>query len=83
MGSFSFDCEECGKATTAGADDMRRGELCYRCHLGGLSFGFRGAKGGRESFHSETIKEVQDATVKGAAEQGREVRPKSKVYYGL
>lgn len=83
MGSFSFECEECGKPTTANADDMRRGELCYRCHIGGLSFAIRGPQGGRESFHNQTIKEVQDETVSGAAAQGREVRPKTKVYYGL
>ena len=83
MGSFSFECEECGRHTTVGADEARRGEVCFKCHIQGVSFGFRGAKGGRESFHSDTIREVQDETVKSAAAQGREVRPKNKVYYGL
>ena len=82
MGSFSFECEECGRPTTVEADDARRGEICFKCHIGGLSFAFRGPQGGKESFHSDTIKEVQDETVRSAAAQGRTVRPKTKVYYG-
>ena len=82
MTSFEYECEECGRIESVQAGEVRnRGLVCFKCHVRGLSFSFRGAQGGRESFHDETIREVQDSIVKGAAEQGREVRPKTKVNY--
>lgn len=55
-----------------------RDELCYKHYVKGIRFSFRGARGGRESFHDETIGEAQRKIVASAAEQGREVRPKTK-----
>lgn len=80
MGTFHFNCVECGKPDSADADSARAAEeLCFKHHIKGIGFAFRGATGGRESFHSQTIAEVQRETIEGARAQGREVRPKNKV----
>jgi hypothetical protein len=82
MGTFEYECEECGRVETVQPGDVRsRGLVCFKCHLGGLSFSFRGPQGGKDSFHNDTIKSVQDGIVSSAAAQGREVRPKTKVNY--
>ena len=82
MTTFEYECEECGRVESVQADDVRsRGLVCFKCHISGLSFSFRGAQGGKESFHNETIREVQDDIVSSAAAQGREVRPKTSVNY--
>lgn len=82
MATFEYECEECGRLESVQADEVRsRGLVCFKCHLGGLSFSFRGAQGGKDSFHNDTIKEVQNGIVSAAASQGREVRPKTKVNY--
>ena len=82
MGSFSFECEECGKPFRVDPSEASRGEICFKCHIQGIGWSVKGARGTSQSFHDETIKEVQDETVQGAAAQGREVRPKTNVYYG-
>jgi hypothetical protein len=46
------ECDQCGRWTP------RQG-TCFACHLQGLSFHYRGAYKTRESFHNETIPEVQ------------------------
>lgn len=80
MMSLVYDCSECGRPDSADVDLPRaRDELCYRCYVKGIRFAFRGAQGGRESFHEDTIAETQRKIVQGAAEQGRTVRPKNKV----
>jgi hypothetical protein len=80
VGSFHFNCCQCGRADSADPNTPRgRDELCFRCHIGGISFAFRGPTGGRESFHSETLASVTNETVAAARAQGREVRPKTKI----
>lgn len=78
--SFVYECIQCGREDHAEPDLPRaKDELCYRCYVQGIRFTFRGARGGRDSFHSDTISEVQKEIVDGAAAQGRTVRPKNKV----
>lgn len=48
-------CTGCGRLI----EEAHWTGTCYRCHLRGLSFTFRGAYANRESFHDETIAEVQ------------------------
>lgn len=80
MKPLHFDCSECGRPDSADPTTPRgREELCFRCHVKGISFKFVGPTGGRESFHSQTISEVANETVAAARAQGREVRPKTKV----
>lgn len=80
MGTFTYDCIECGKTDSAEIDSKRgQAEVCYGCYVKGISFSFRGVRGGRESFHEDTTRSVVKETVDAAAAQGRTVRPKSKV----
>lgn len=80
MSTFTFECVECGKTASAEPGSPQAAEeLCYGHYVKGISFSFRGATGGRESFHNETIADVQRETLSAAAESGREVRPKSKI----
>jgi hypothetical protein len=75
-----FECSECARYDSADPNTPRgREQLCFRCHIQGVSFKFVGPTGGRESFHNETISQVTDDAVRSAREQGREIRPKNKV----
>jgi hypothetical protein len=38
---------------------MHRSGFCWRCHLQGISWAFRGAHRNQASFHDETIGEVR------------------------
>lgn len=80
MSTFQFDCAECGEPSEADVNSPRgRDELCYKHYVKGIRFAFRGVQGGRESFHDDTMRSVQNEIVSSAAAQGREVRPKTKV----
>lgn len=80
MSTFEFDCAECGEPSEADVNSPRgRDELCYKHYVKGIRFSFRGPQGGKESFHNDTIRSVQEDIVSSAAAQGREVRPKTTV----
>lgn len=70
-------CVDCGNEITKDLSSaVRRGGTCFRCHVAGIKWGFRGAGGGRDSFHNETIRELQDEVKRGAAEDGVKIEPK-------
>jgi hypothetical protein len=80
MTELQFDCAECGDPASAAVNSPQaRAELCYRHYVRGIRFTFRGPAGGRQSFKDDTIAGLQREIIQGAAEQGREVRPKNKV----
>lgn len=64
-------CTECG---TSFAFDVlpRRGKVCFKCHLGGVSLGFAY---GKEQFHGPTIRERQAKQVADAKINGIDIQP--------
>jgi|JI9StandDraft_1071089.scaffolds.fasta_scaffold00275_20 hypothetical protein len=64
-------CETCGATFTFDVIP-RRGKICFKCHLGGISIGF---SHGKETFHGPTFGERQREIVDRAKETGREVEP--------
>lgn len=61
-------CADCGDRPA------REGHpICFKCHLGGIRFGFRG---GIEQFHNSTNHERETAAAKGIAQarsEGRDI----------
>lgn len=52
-----MQCTSCSKELKT-ENDLNR-EICFRCHVKGVSFGFRGAEIGQSSWNNTTIREVQ------------------------
>jgi anaerobic ribonucleoside-triphosphate reductase len=50
-------CNLCG-AELKTEEDQKRG-ICFRCHVKGVSFGFRSTGYGRSNWNESTIKETQ------------------------
>jgi hypothetical protein len=40
-------------------DNDIKGQLCFKCHVKGVAFGFKGAFIGKDQWNSTTIREVQ------------------------
>lgn len=72
---MELSCEECGSAFHV--DEMpNRGAVCFKCHIGGLTFRFIGGGGyGKRAFHDNTIGEVQREIVESAKAEGITARP--------
>lgn len=66
---------ECGASFEA--DEMpRRGPVCFKCHVRGVSFGFRGGGTyGRKAFSATTNKEVRDEIVREGRANGYDPQP--------
>lgn len=64
MDSDTKTCS-CGREFTPA---QSTGDVCFRCKLDGINFGFRGVSGpGRQKFHDETIRsyiERSDANIR-------------------
>jgi len=66
-----FVCKPCGKSFEA-AELPRRGNICFKCHIGTVNLGFTY---GKEDFHGPTIKERQDKQVADAKINGYNAEP--------
>jgi len=38
--------------------DIKR-QLCFKCHIGSITFGFKGAQEGKSNWNGPTIREIQ------------------------
>lgn len=65
----SLNCEECGRLFTFDVIP-KRGAVCFRCHVKGVSFGFQQ---GQEMFHDKTIKEQEREIIDSAKREGRDI----------
>lgn len=65
----SLNCEECGRLFTFDVIP-RRGAVCFRCHVKGVSFGFQQ---GQQMFHDKTIKEQEREIIDSAKREGRDI----------
>lgn len=52
-----MNCQLCG-ADLISAEDISRG-ICFKCHVKGISFGFRSTGYGRSNWNESTIRETQ------------------------
>ena len=50
-------CSNCSREIFA-ENDVKRG-ICFRCHVKGIKFGFRGVEYGQSSWNNSTIRETQ------------------------
>ena len=72
----TFRCD-CGREDTAPAGSPRSlTRTCFKCHVRGVGFRFRGVQGGRESFHEDTVRSVTEETFHNAKIAGVELEPK-------
>lgn len=51
-------CSKCGVELVTDTD-LRR-NICFKCHLKGITFSFVGAQYGKSNWNTSTIKETQD-----------------------
>ena len=65
----SLNCEECGRLFTFDVIP-KRGAVCFRCHVKGVSFGFQQ---GQQMFHDKTIKEQEREIIDSAKREGRDI----------
>ena len=65
----TFTCLECNKQFQ-NEGIPRRGAICFRCHVKGISFGFQQ---GQQMFHDKTIKEQEREIIDSAKRDGREI----------
>ena len=70
---YSMKTCECGRQFT---EEQSSGVWCYRCKLDGLRVNWVGGGGyGREAFHSGTVKDHVESTLRGAERAGIEAEP--------
>lgn len=50
-------CSNCG-AELKTEQDQKRG-ICFKCHVKGIKFGFRGVEYGQKAWNNSTIRETQ------------------------
>ena len=53
----------------------RRGKVCFKCHIGTVTFGFQG---GKEEFHGDTLSQRRQEIEHTAKVEGREIEPVGK-----
>ena len=53
----SMNCDLCDRQL-ATENDERRG-ICFKCHVSGIRFGFRGVEYGQKAWNNSTIRETQ------------------------
>lgn len=65
----SLICEQCDRTFTFDVIP-RRGAICFKCHVKGVSFGFQQ---GQQTFHDKTIKEQEREIIDSAKREGRDI----------
>ena len=69
-----YNCTEC--SSTFLADELPpRGEICFKCHIGGIRLGLTY---GKDDFHGPTVKERADQIVKMGRAAGNDPVPVGK-----
>ena len=52
-----MNCSVCGAELKTDNDKKR--EICFRCHVKGIKFGFRAVEYGQSNWNNSTIRETQ------------------------
>ena len=68
---INVTCTGCSTAFYA-PELPRRGAICFKCHIQGITFGFTY---GKEDFHGPTVKERQDKQLADAKSAGINAEP--------
>jgi hypothetical protein len=65
-------CESCGQSFEFDEELPRRGAVCFRCHIRGISIGFTY---GKQDFHGPTINERRRQQEQQATDAGIKAEP--------
>lgn len=72
---MAYRCEICGDPVEG--EVQRRGPICFRDHLKGIRFGFRGGGSfGKSAFHDNTNAEVANEIVTEGRRMGYDPQPR-------